>query len=909
MGKPRGRWAGFSALLVLSMVGAARAADPVVVQSAALRLEVTAEPYRYRIIEMATGEVLVSQSETAFTVAVPQPEAGAPPDATPDAGSDGGPVDAAPLETTRVLRVVRAANLSATATSLSGDLVLEGARDQARITFTFTAPQIVEIELALAGSSTLSVKEELEDRQEHYYGVWEYPFGGQLDSRGQDHAFLGVGANAGSGSTSGRAPFYVTSRRYGVYVRSVARGQFALGVADRTSFTFDTGRLAYDVIYGPGYYDVITRYTGVAGGPFMPPLWAFGTMWWADDFHRDLRASATAQDHVIDVATQLQANRIPAASLLIDRPFGTGFNGWGNMDFDASFPDPPRMVRDLQAHGLELVLWIANRAWNSLYTEGSDLGYLFGGGPDLGPAADVRNPAAFAWWKAKLDVFAQLGAKGYKIDRGEQGEQPAAAQNENVTLYARLAQEGLAARHGDQAFVFARNVVDTGRKHTAVWNGDSSADFNGLAYSVTAGLRSGVLVMPMWASDTGGYFRNSISPTEEVFARWLGFSAMSPMMEVLVGGGHTPWYHYSPALVAIARKHAAAHHDLIPYVRSFMFAATRTGVPIMRPLIFEYPEDAGLANRSDQYLYGSELLVAPVLAAGALTREAYLPAGRWLDYNARRTVWQGGQTVVADAPLDTIPVFVREGAIVPRGSVLKGNDNWTPDWSPSLRIEVFPAEGDLSRRFDFYTGTGVEPITAGSLAGKVTIAFGDLGVPGKIEVQCKSVGRVSRNGAALVEGKDYAFDRDARVLAVPFAGATNLVIEQVVSAFAPDPVAPPVVSPDAGVPGEEPPRPVTPGPAASGGCSCDQGHSGGAGWMLLLPLGWLLWRLKTRAPSWRRRIFLRTTLASRVEGGGPSIRRDRGQREEATGARTTIRPAAVHDRDRLPQPESDARRR
>jgi hypothetical protein len=113
---------------------------------------------------------------------------------------------------------------------------------------------------------------------------------------------------------------------------------------------------------------------------------------------------------------------------------------------------------------------------------------------------------------------------------------------------------------------------------------------------------------------------------------------------------------------------------------------------------------------------------------------------------------------------------------------------------------------------------------------------------------------VSRNGAALVDGKDYAFDRDARVLAVPFAGATNLVIEEVVSAFAPDPVVPPVVSRDAGVPREEPPKPVTPGQAASaiGGCSCDQGRSGDAGWMmLLLPLSWLLVRLKTPSAAGR----------------------------------------------------------
>ena len=101
------------------------------------------------------------------------------------------------------------------------------------------------------------------------------------------------------------------------------------------------------------------------------------------------------------------------------------------------------------------------------------------------------------------------------------GEQPDAVQNLNVSLFARLAREGLAARHGDDAFVFARNVADSGRQHTAVWSGDAAATFVGLAYSVTAGLRSGALVMPMWGSDTGGYLRGPGAPSEEVFARCL----------------------------------------------------------------------------------------------------------------------------------------------------------------------------------------------------------------------------------------------------------------------------------------------------------------------------------------------------------------------------------------------------
>jgi alpha-glucosidase (family GH31 glycosyl hydrolase) len=733
-------------------------ASAVTLESAALTLEVNPSPYWYRVVERSTAEVLVRQSATSMTL--------------------GGTSYAA----------ANASAVTTTATTLEADLSLPGAAATAHVKFTFTSPQVIEVQLTCSGGAPTEVKEQLDDQQEHYYGVWEYPWGGDLDNRGQDHAFLGVGSNTGSLYTSGRAPFYVTSRRYGIYAQTVAQGHFTIAVAGKTSFRFDGPALRYHVLYGPGFYEVLARYTAIAGGPVLPPLWALDSLYWSDDFHRDLRNTGNAQGNVVDVATKLQANRIHASAILVDRPYGTGTNGWGNLDFDDSFPDPARMVGDLQARGLNLVLWVANRAWNRLYTDGTANSYLFPGSATLGPAADLRDPDAYTWLRAKLDTFAALGAKGYKIDRGEQGEQPDSVQNENVTLFQRLTREGLASRNDagapDDVFIISRNVNDTGRQYTAVWNGDSASSFTGLRYSVAAGLRSGALVMPTWGSDTGGYLRSNDAPTEELFARWYGFSAFSPVMEVLVGDGHTPWYHYSSALVDIARKHTDAHHDLIPYTRSFLYAATRTGAPVMRPLAFSFPTDAAVANTADEYLYGSELLVAPVLAAGASSRGVYLPAGKWIDYNDRATLHDGGQSITAAAPLDTIPVFAREGAIVPRGDLWRGNDNWTAGWSPRLRVEVFPS-ATLGSRFDYYTGSGVQAITASKAHGRMTIQFGELGPPGALEVYVSGFGSVRKNGVALSEPDGYRYDAGKRLLTVPFSGATVLEIDGAVSLFGP----------------------------------------------------------------------------------------------------------------------------
>ena len=750
----------------------ARAA-PVRLESSVLVLEADNDPFGFRVIEKETGQVLLQHAASGFTI--------------------GG----APVTVTSVGGFVESDGQLQAPINLPGMPTPSGAR----VAFAFASPEVLQVTLSSGDAAASRVSQQFHDQLENYYGVWEYPHGGNLDNRGVDEEYLGFGSSSRTGSlyTSGRAPFYVTSRRYGVYVPTDARGRFAFAIGGVTGFNFDQPQLSYYVIHG-SQAEVLARYTALAGPPVMPPLWALGSIWWEDDFHRDLRAAANAQENVIDLATQLQAQRIPASGLLVDRPFGTGaLNGWGNFDFAPSFPDPPGMVRALQDRGLNLVLWIANRAWNNLRTEGDALMYLFPGAVNLGPATDLRIPGAADWWKAKLDPYVALGAKGWKIDRGEQGEHPAAVQNLNVTLYAQLAREALAARHGEDVFMMTRNVHDRGRQYTAVWNGDSEPNFTGLRYSVAAGIRSGLIVMPTWGSDTGGYLRNASSPTEEVFARWFGLSAYSPMMEVLVGDGHTPWYHYSPALVDIARKHASAHHDLIPYTRSFLHAATATGAPVMRALPFAYPDDARVANVADQFLYGSDLLVAPVITAAVAARSVYLPAGNWIDYNDRRTVHAGGQSIIAPAPLDTIPVFAREGAIVVRGDILKGNNNWTADWKPSLRVELFPSTRRPGR-FEYFTGAAVQPIEASLEKGTLAVRFGDLGVAGTAAVYLAAAGQVRRNQVPLVAGQDYQYDPAAQLLTVAFEGPTKIEVDNARGLFG----------------GDEPPPPPPPSPSPEG---------------------------------------------------------------------------------------------
>jgi alpha-D-xyloside xylohydrolase len=213
-----------------------------------------------------------------------------------------------------------------------------------------------------------------------------------------------------------------------------------------------------------------------------------------------------AQEKVLDDADRLRKLHIPAGAIWLDRPFGSGELGWGGMDFDSSFPDPPRMIRDLTDRGMHLLLWSANRCSGKLFEEGSAKGYLF---PYKWPAADIRRPEVYEWWKEKLNSYVRLGVKGCKIDRGEEDEMPESLENQFAVLFPKLSAEGLSAAYGSDYFIFSRNANDTTRKYSAIWNGDSWSNFSGLQTSIKNGLRAGAIDFPMWGSDTGGYFAPS----------------------------------------------------------------------------------------------------------------------------------------------------------------------------------------------------------------------------------------------------------------------------------------------------------------------------------------------------------------------------------------------------------------
>jgi alpha-D-xyloside xylohydrolase len=697
---------------------------------------------------------------------------------------------------------------SGTSNSLSFDLTFDGIASPGTATYTLEGNQL---SVNIAHSSATQVRQRFDDQGENIYGLFEYDFtptggGMTLNNRGVDRQTLGMQGGNGTDDASARAPFYVTNQGYGVYAETTALGRYQMatnvaGTGERSTFEFDDSQLTYHVIAGTPK-EVMQGYNDIAGGSFLPPDWALGTIWWRDDAHQNLAGQLSAQARVLADAAELRTRQIPATALWVDRPWTDSFQGWGDLDaqnrfvWDSSsggFPDPARMVETLrETYGMELMVWIANRTnintfSNEFANQAPNTATQFSGGSLA--SFDMRDRDSYDWVRDTLSTIAsQYGVAGYKIDRGDQSEMPNSVVNENLTLFGKASVESLTQGGIEEPFVFARAVYDTGRKYTALWNGDTTRDFTGLQVSLVNMLRSGAINMPVYGSDTGGY-NNGFAPPK-LFARWLGFSAYSPIMEVILGNSGGDWNSFSAADLESIAIQTQTHHELIPYVRSYLDQATQTGLAVARPMVFEFPDDPNVTDLADQYMYGDALLVAPVVTSSD-KRDVYLPAGEWIDYNDKVSRYEGEQTIsLSSVPLNTVPVFVKRGEIVVRGDIVQGNNDWTPDWAPSLDIEVFLPDGDASNQFAYYTGADAEPVTPIAYeknGDALVVAFGDLGADGTVSLylddatsQSLSAGStfVMLNGEVLSE-PDFLYAPDQQRVDVAYAGPTTLALSDV----------------------------------------------------------------------------------------------------------------------------------
>ena len=526
---------------------------------------------------------------------------------------------------------------------------------------------------------------------------------GSLDRRGER---IGMVVQ---GTVGVYAPFHQSSAGYGLYVEGTAVGAYDVGASapDALDFRFATGttpasRTLRYVLFAGTPAQILDAYTALTGRPFIPPAWAFKHWRWRDEHAVGPTAEVDGEAINAQVAEDLSmyaALDIPPGVYMFDRPWAGGSFGFDDFQWDPQrFPNPDGMLRVVRERGYRVAVWSAALATGTAPgTNGAEAranGWLAPGlapWPDTPDAQvlDITDPTVRDWWTAKhVEFLRRWDISAIKLDRGEEyvsqaptdifadGRSGVEVRNDYPVLNLRLFHDLLRAARGDGDFVVkTRSAYAGAQPWGVVWGGDSpgSRAFGagpgtdlGLRAAIIGQQRAAFLGWPFWGSDTGGYYQFK---QRDVFARWLEFSAFCALMEIGGHGPHAPWDMptepaYDEEMIAIYRRYVRLHHDLIPYTMRQAEEAARSGMPIARPLVFAWPDDPAVADLWDEYLFGADLLVAPVWRDGARSRDVYLPAGRWEDFWDRARTFSGPTTVTVDAPLGVIPVFVRAGALV-----------------------------------------------------------------------------------------------------------------------------------------------------------------------------------------------------------------------------------------------------
>jgi len=490
--------------------------------------------------------------------------------------------------------------------------------------------------------------------------------------------------NEDGGTSSEQAykniPFYLTNAGYGVFINHTGRVSMEVGseAVERVQFSAVTQDLEYLVIYGPSPKEILDKYTALTGRPPMLPEWSFG-LWLSTSFVTDYDEK-TVQGFI----DGMRDRDIPLSVFHFDCFWMREFQ-WCDFEWDPrTFPEPASMLSRLKADGLRISLWINPYIGQAspLFEEGKRLGYLLrrNDGPggtagsvwqwDLWQAGnaivDFTNPAAREWFKSKLRPLLEMGVDCFKTDFGERiptdvvyfdGSDPEQMHNLYTQLYNQTVFDLLVEHSKDDAIVFARSATVGGQTMPVHWGGDNTSSFESMAESLRGGLSLGLSGFGYWSHDIGGFEGN---PDPSVFKRWLAFGLLSSHSRLHGNESvRVPWA-FDEEAVEVTRKFTKLKQDLMPYLMETSRSAHLHGTPMMRAMLLEFPDDRTCWSLDQQYMFGPDLLVAPVFSASGEV-EFYLPAGTWTSYFSGEKLI-GCRWVREKHGFDSIPLYVREGS-------------------------------------------------------------------------------------------------------------------------------------------------------------------------------------------------------------------------------------------------------
>lgn len=503
-------------------------------------------------------------------------------------------------------------------------------------------------------------------------------------------------------------PFYLTNRGYGVFINHPGLVSFEVASekVSRVQFCVEGEQLEYFVIYGPTPKEILTKYTALTGRAPLPPAWSFG-LWLTTSFMTSYD-EATVTSFIDGMAER----QLPLSVFHFDCFWMREYH-WTDFLWDSrTFPDPRGMLARLKAKGVKICVWInpylAQRS--VLFEQGLAQGYLLkkpDGGvwqTDLWQSGmgivDFTNPDARAWYAAKLDGLLELGVDAFKTDFGERiptdvvwhdGSDPDRMHNYYSYLYNQTVFQVLQARHGaGEAVVFARAATAGGQKFPVHWGGDCESTFPSMAESLRGGLSLGLSGFGFWSHDIGGF---EGLPPEALFHRWLAFGLLSSHSRLHGSSSYRVPWAYGETAVEVARAFILLKLALMPYLYAQAVETTRTGVPLMRAALLEYPEDLTCQTLDRQYFLGSQLLVAPVFRADGQV-DVYLPEGRWTHLLSGEIVTGPGWRHETHGPL-SLPLYAKPNSVL---AMAPGVTTPDTDWRASLELRVFALdEGQTSQ--------------------------------------------------------------------------------------------------------------------------------------------------------------------------------------------------------------------
>lgn len=486
-------------------------------------------------------------------------------------------------------------------------------------------------------------------------------------------------------------PFFMSNRGYGMFMHTSApvTCDFGATYIGLNKMFMGDENLDLFVFFGEPK-DILDEYTDLVGKPGMPPLWSFGT--WMS------RITYFSEKEGYDVAANIRKNKYPCDVIHFD-------TGWFDVDWQCDykfsenrFQNPQQMLKDLRSQGFHVCLWQLpyftpkNRYFSELIEK--DM-YVKNGNGEL-PYEDVvldfSNPETVKWYQDKLAGLLNIGVSAIKVDFGEaaplngiyaSGKSGWYEHNLYPVRYDMAVSEITKKLHNEN-IMWARAAWAGSQRYPLHWGGDAATTNTGLLGTLRAGLSFGLSGFSFWSHDMGGFVK---STPEDLYCRWIPFGFLTSHTRAHGAPPTEPWLYDSKRVQDVFRKSAEMKYRLMPYVYAQAKECTEKGLPMLRALFVEFPDDPGAWKVDDEYLFGSQILVAPLLESGMTGRTVYLPEGKWIDYQTEK-VYEGGWHRIEAGSLPTI-MLVRDGSVLPHLKLAQSTAEM--DWS-KMSLKVYSAD-------------------------------------------------------------------------------------------------------------------------------------------------------------------------------------------------------------------------